>query len=205
MSGADLFREAMLVYDDVFNPVYFILYCVLLLAYREWRGSGGGDRGRFAVIAVGWGIGWATWRAYWWFFPTAPQWMEDVLGVTGLLVGGVVIAGWWVRRGLGRHVPRVFLLTIGLAAPYTAISVAWNISGHVAFTMAPALYLAAVDRRYAPVVAIPLLMVINRPVVDAHTWTQSVAGLALAAGFVLGGIALLGTEPGRGGVLRGSP
>jgi hypothetical protein len=63
--------------------------------------------------------------------------------------------------------------------PYALISLAWNISGHVVFTLVPTLYLTLVDRRFAPLLVVPIIMVPNRPIVEMHTWPQAIAGFLL--------------------------
>jgi uncharacterized membrane protein len=55
----------------------------------------------------------------------------------------------------------------------------WNISGHVLFTLVPTLYLSLVDRRYLPLLVIPLVMIPNRPMVSRHTLEQSFGSVAL--------------------------
>jgi hypothetical protein len=63
--------------------------------------------------------------------------------------------------------------------PYALISLAWNISGHVVFTLVPTLYLTLVDRRFAPLLLILSIMVPNRPIVEMHPWPQAIAGFLL--------------------------
>ncbi|MDY6778441.1 MAG: hypothetical protein SVU32_07260 [Candidatus Nanohaloarchaea archaeon] len=88
----------------------------------------------------------------------------------------------WTWQDWDRPVTRYASYLGLLSAPYLLISPFWNISGHVTFTAGPSLFLTWYDRRMAPLLIIPLIMVVNRPFLNAHTWLQSIGGLLLASG-----------------------
>lgn len=56
----------------------------------------------------------------------------------------------------------------------------WDVSSHGLYAVVPSLYLAIVDRRFVVLLVLPLGMVWSRVATDAHSPTESVAGLTLA-------------------------
>lgn len=50
----------------------------------------------------------------------------------------------------------------------------------------PALYLTLIDRRFWPLLAVPIVMVPNRVFLNAHTWAQSIDGFLIAAAIIFG-------------------
>ncbi|RCV65191.1 Membrane-associated phospholipid phosphatase, partial [Methanophagales archaeon] len=87
--------------------------------------------------------------------------------------------------GYGKELLYGAIGLITVSVPFMIISYFWNISGHVTFTAAPVTYLVLLDRRLALLYLIPVIMVFNRPLVDAHDILQS------AAGFILGTLMML--------------
>ncbi|MFC7196050.1 phosphatase PAP2 family protein [Halosimplex aquaticum] len=87
---------------------------------------------------------------------------------------------------LGEIIPDAMVTLAVVIAPYALLSPFWDISGHVLIALAPLLYLSLLDRRYVPLLAIPVLMVPNRVAVNAHTWAQSIAGFVVAAVITVG-------------------
>ena len=84
-----------------------------------------------------------------------------------------------------------------MTVPYAALSPFWDISGHVIFALTPTLYLALVDRKYAPLLAVPVVMVPNRVYLNAHSLAQSVVGFAVAAAIVFGLYRVRARRPNR--------
>ncbi|AKG91982.1 hypothetical protein GAH_00679 [Geoglobus ahangari] len=168
----------MEIYDDVFSPVYFLMMCAVIVIHYDVKKTG---RLREA-LALTFGAYLVAYSIYstWHLLQPAPQWVEDALAVIGLFFA-IVIAVIAQMKGIynGVVVRGAVMLTI-LSIPYVAISPYWNISGHVAYTTAPALFLVWLDRKWWPVMVVPLVMLVNRPVVDAHTVAESVGGFVLA-------------------------
>lgn len=121
---------------------------------------------------------------------TNPPWQVDVIGVVGVALTAVGLWAVWRYFDWGRILPGGVIVLLATVVPYLSIAVFWNISGHVTFDTALAVYLIAVDRRFVPVFLVPLVAMVNRPFVGAHTWVQSIAGLVLGLA-VAGGIVTL--------------
>ena len=185
-----MLTDAAKLYSAVFSPEYFVLLCTLALLGYEWRGESGrgasGLAARLLAVVAGWAVAFAIYESTGVLFDTVPSWGPDFTGSIGLGVGVLVIGGAWRARDWGGHVPRLAALLFGLTVAHTAITPFWDVSSHVAYTVAPAGYLVAADRRFAPLFAIAVLMVLARPLAGAHTWLQSVGGLVLAATFLSG-------------------
>lgn len=180
------FVEFMYIYQDVFNPVYFLLLCSIPVIYYDWRNAGGSLAIRVIVVLFSWLVAFAIYKSYFILMPDAPQWVEDLFAVSGLAVAIAITATVWRVKGYGREMTGALIAAIAVSIPYTLVSPIWNISGHVAYTTGPVIYLTALNRKLAALLPVPLLMVVNRPLVYAHTWGQSIAG------FFLGFLALAG-------------
>ena len=136
-----------------------------------WRGV--------AVAIVAYAIAYSTYST-WYFIPPSPQWIEDLLAVTGLMIA-VGIALLALRKKIyGKLIEKSIYILIVLTVPYMVISPFWNISGHVAYTTAPSFFLAKIDKKLWALMIVPLIMVVNRPVVGAHTIEESIGGFVLA-------------------------
>jgi len=178
------FYQLMEVYDDVFNPLYFLLVCALIVVYYDSKVT----KKLPQALAVTFGaylIAYATY-SIWYFIQPAPQWIEDALAVCGLFLGLMVAMLAIVTGIYNGIVLRGAYYLIVLSVPYVIISMFWNISGHVAYTTAPVLFLIYLNRKWWPLIVIPLVMIVNRPIVNAHTPAQSVAGFLLALVVFLG-------------------
>lgn len=176
--------QFMDIYDDVFNPIYFMMLCALVVIYYDSKKTGK----LLQAVAVTIGaylIAYATY-SIWYFIQPAPQYIEDFLAVSGLFLA-IMIAMLGMIKGIydGIVMKAIYFL-IALSIPYLVISFFWNISGHVAYTTAPVMFLIYLDRRWWPLMTIPLIMIVNRPIVQAHTPEQSVAGFVLAVVVFLG-------------------
>jgi membrane-associated phospholipid phosphatase len=183
-------------YSDAFAPEVFVLFCTLLVLGYERRARRTRDRSpppsrigspsrrgliaRVGVVAVAWGIAFAIYQSAPLLFERHPSWADDLFGGLGLAVGFAVIGLVWTRRRWGRLVPGFAALLIAVTVVHSLITPLWNVSSHVVYAGAPAGYLWVLDRRFVPLLVIPLGMVVSRPLVGAHTWLQSVAGLAVA-------------------------
>ncbi|WP_052302951.1 phosphatase PAP2 family protein [Archaeoglobus veneficus] len=179
----------------MFNPKYFLLLSAVLIVFYDWKNSSHDSRhlfGRLAVISACYAIGIETMdfllQQVYAHSSSFPQYLEDFSAIAGMMLGLTLSVALWRKLGYGREVICGALGLIAVSVPYTAISYIWNISGHVTFTAAPVTYLTALDRRLAILYVIPAIMVLNRPVVGAHTVLQSVAGLILGISMMLVGV-----------------
>lgn len=182
--------ELATMYSEVFAPEYFVLVCTLALVAYEWRGSQSFGlaqvAGRLLTVVVGWAVAFAVYQSTETIFDPVPSWGADFTGSVGLGIGIALIGAVWSARDWGDHVPAFAKLLFGLTVVHTVVTPFWDVSSHVAYAVAPAGYLVVADRRFAPLLAVALGMVLARPFAGAHTWLQSVGGLVLAVGFVLG-------------------
>jgi len=183
-------HEFMSVYQDVFHPLPVLVASSLALVHWDWIRQ---QRSVFSLLgrtitlgavivgAVGTLIGvhlrtsidvWQLRRAGFW---------ELDVAMAGLLFGAsLVVLLLWTVFGWGRKMRLAAGLLAATAIPYGIISVYWNISGHVVFTLVPTFYLVLQDRRFFPLLFIPLVMIPNRPMVTEHTLAESIGGAILA-------------------------
>jgi hypothetical protein len=204
-------NAAMELYPYVFHPAVVVGAGALVLIHHEWARQNAERSVLYRRAGAFLGAGALS------LLPTLAYVLvtgQDLLQVTkgnawqvdALVAGGVLVAAgatWllWRYFDWGSLVPG-YVQALGLAAlPYIALSPFWNVSGHVIMALVPTLYATLVDRRFWPSLAIPAVMIPNRIYLDAHTWAQSLGGLVLAAGIVVGAFWIqtggnLGTESG---------
>lgn len=187
----------MQTFDVASHPLVVAVAAVLILVVYEWR-RGGHDLvqlgKRLGVLVGVIALGRLPEVAYVLYLPigfetatTNPPWHVDVVTVVGFGLTAVALYAVWRYLDWGRLVPGGAVVVVATLAPYGAIAPFWDISGHVTFNTAVAVYLTAVDRRFAPAFLVALVTIVNRPFVGAHTWLQSVAGFALGLA-VAGGV-----------------
>ena len=113
-------------------------------------------------------------------------WQTDALVASGVFVAAVVTWSLWRRFDWGDLVPAAMQTLALVTVPYIALSPVWNVSGHVVLSLMPTLYLALVDRKFWPTLAVPVVMVPNRIYLGAHTWPQVVGAFVLTTALVVG-------------------
>ena len=189
------FEQAMAYYPYVFHPITVLGAGILLLIHHEWAREGADRSALWHRVGgfLGAGLlGLVPTVAY--FAITGANPVESTVGnslrMDALVAGGIFIASavtWflWGRFDWGKLVPGLMVSVAATTVPYAVFSAFWNISGHVIISLTPALYLTLVDRKFWPLLAIPVVMIPNRIVLNAHTWTQSIAGFVVAAVIVL--------------------
>ncbi|MFB6211450.1 MAG: hypothetical protein ABEI76_07925 [Halobacteriales archaeon] len=181
--------ELARLYSAVFAPELFVLLCGVLLIGYEWRIQMGTFSRqllpRYAVLAGGWVLAYLILRAIPLVLPAVRAVSTDLLGSVGLGVGLSVIWFAWRWQAWGRFVPEFSKLLLGITVVHALITLSWAISSHVIYTVIPAGYLSVLDRRFWPLLFVPVGMVISRPVAGAHTWTQAIAGFVLAGSVII--------------------
>jgi len=189
-------ERAIGLYGYVFHPITVLGVGSLLLIHREWRDQNAGRDALWRRIGAFLGAGALA------LVPTAAffvlfrgglgravggsSWRLDEVVAAGVLIAAGVTWFVWRRYEWGAVVPGAMATFATVTVPYAALAPVWDISGHVIYALAPTLSLALVDRRYAPLLVVPVLMVPTRVWVEAHTWTQSIAGFAVAAAVAVG-------------------
>lgn len=174
--------------STVFTPELFLLLTTLLLVGYERR-----DRlspkplaARVSVVAGAWLVAFAVLRVGTRLAGTAAPGGDDFFAALGLIVAFVGIAFAWRRFDWGSLLPAYATLVVVTSILHLAIVPVWDTSSHVIYAAVPAGALVAVDRRFAPLLAVPPLLVWSRITVGAHTVDEALGGL-LVAGVVLGG------------------
>jgi membrane-associated phospholipid phosphatase len=114
------------------------------------------------------------------------SWAMDALVASGLFITAGVTWFLWKRFDWGSIVPGAMEALAAVAVPYAVLSPVWNVSGHVIIALMPTLYLTLVDRKFWPLLAVPVVMVPNRIYLGAHTWTQAIGGFLIATVVVMG-------------------
>lgn len=191
-----LLATAMKYYPYVFHPITVLGVGILVLIHHEWarqdadrsvlwrRVGGFLGAGLLALIpTVAYFVitGTAVMRA-----TKGSGWVMDGLVAAGLFIAAGITWYEWRRFDWGRLVPGAMEALAAVTVPYIALSPFWDVSGHVIIALMPALYLTLVDRTFWPSLAIPVVMVPNRVLVNAHSWTQSIAGFVIAAAITVG-------------------
>jgi len=195
-------ENAAQVYSEVFTPEYFVLLCTIAVLVYEIRLASETELRqlvpRFGVVALGWAVAFAIYEGAPSLFGTVPSWGPDFTGSLGLGVGIALIWGVWRLQNWGQRVPEFSLLLVAATVPHLIITPFWDVSSHVLYAAVPAGYLGFLDRSFAPVLVVPLGMVVARPLAGAHTWPESIGGFVLA-GLVLVGVGYVHDRRREGG------
>jgi hypothetical protein len=195
-----MLKHAAQLYSEVFSPEYFVLLCAITLIVCERRATGATGRAdlaaRLGVLAGGWVVGLIIYKAGPAVFETPPTWAADATGSLGLGAAFLLIWLVWRLQDWGTLVPEFSLFLVAVTVPHLLITPFWDVSSHVIYALAPAGYLSAVERRFAPLLVVPAGMVFGRPLAGAHTWLESVGGLVLAGAFI-GGLLYVRTRHGE--------
>lgn len=173
-------------YQNALNPVYYMLFCAIIILVYDYRMGKGSMTGRLVTIIFSWSVAFLIYKSYFVFVYPSKQWVEDLFAVLGLSVAILITLIVWKIRNYGYIMTSAIVSAIVVTVPYMIISPFWNISGHVAYTTAPTVFISGIDRRWMFLYLIPLLMLVNRPYLGEHTVAESIAG------FVLGLLAMVG-------------
>ncbi|MBP1986209.1 hypothetical protein [Halolamina salifodinae] len=119
---------------------------------------------------------------------------DDFFAALGLIVAFSTIALVWRRQDWGPLVAPYAALLVVTSLLHLVVVPLWNASSHVIYAAVPAGVLVAADRRFAPLLAVPPLLVWSRVATGAHTVDEAVGGLVVA-GVVLGGAFALDRLP----------
>jgi hypothetical protein len=190
-----LIREAMRVYQHLFHPGVVIPGNPVVLVYSEWSSdcSSPDGLGRRVGALLGVALVSAAPVALYLLvrrpsvtrLTAETDWRINVVTAVSLVAGGTLLWYLWSGHPWRSAVGTAGAAIAGTAAGYALVASVWNVSGHVTFTLVPTLFLALTDRRFWPLLSIPLPMVLNKPVLGERTWLQSLAGLALGTAGVL--------------------
>ncbi|WP_459191451.1 phosphatase PAP2 family protein [Halosimplex sp. J119] len=189
-------QRANELFPYVFHPITVLALGIVLLIHHEWRGQSA-DRAalwrRIGAFLVAGALALVPTAAYFLLvrggLSSAVQgssWQLDEMVASGVLIAAGTTWYVWHRYDWGAIVPDATVTLAAATVPYALLSPFWDISGHVLFALVPTLYLSLLDRRYLPLLAIPVLMIPNRVALDAHTLAQAVAGFAAGAVITLG-------------------
>lgn len=191
-----LLSTLMEYYPYVFHPAITIGAGALVLIHHEWTRQGADRSTLYRRVGGFLGAGVLSLvpsLAY--MLVTGQGPMETMSGnawqVDALVAGGIGVAAavtwllWW-RYDWGSLVPTYMQTLIVVTVPYIALSPVWNFSGHVTMSLMPVLFLVLVDRKFWPLLLVPLVMVPNRIYVDAHTWAQAIGAFVITGALVVG-------------------
>ncbi|MFC7141912.1 phosphatase PAP2 family protein [Halosimplex aquaticum] len=194
MPGA--LQRANELFPYVFHPITVLALGIALLIHYEWREQSAARAVLWRRLGAFLGAGVLALVPTVAYFLVGRSGLSTALGGSSwqldeMVASGVLIAAgttWyvWRRYDWGEIIPDAMVTLAVVIAPYALLSPFWDISGHVLIALAPLLYLSLLDRRYVPLLAIPVLMVPNRVAVNAHTWAQSIAGFVVAAVITVG-------------------
>lgn len=198
--------------STVFRPELFVLLTTLLLVGYEHRDELATKplAARLAVVAAAWALAFAVYRvgarmtgaaspggdAQ--LIGTAVPGGDDFFAALGLIAAFAGIALAWRRYDWGSLIPLYATVLVATSFLHLVIVPLWDTSSHVIYAAVPAGTLAAVDRRFGPLLLVAPLMAWSRIATGAHTVDEAVGGL-LVAGVVLGGAFALDRLPGESG------
>ena len=195
--------QAAQVYPYVFHPITLVCLGIVLLIHYEWAEQGEPRSTlwrRLGVFAGAGALALVPSGAY--ILATGQSamqvtqgnsWQVDALVASGLFTVAGALWFVWRRYDWGSLVPGGVEALALVTVPYIGLSPVWNISGHVVLSMWGPFYLTLVDRKFWPLMVIPVLMVPDRVIVDAHTWTQSIIAFLLT-GLLIGGLYWVQTD-----------
>lgn len=190
-----LLGRAIDLYGYVFHPITVIGLGALLLIHYEWADQSAGRSTLWKRWGAFLGAGVLALVPTVAFFVlqrgtlskafSGSSWKLDMMVAAGVFIGATVTWAVWRQYDWGDLVPGGMAALVAVIPPYAVLSPFWDISGHVIFALAPTLYLALLDRKFAPLLAIPVVMVPTRVIVNAHSTLESVAGFVVAAAIVV--------------------
>ena len=192
-----LLNQAAQIYPYVFHPITLVCLGIVLLIHYEWAEQGAPRSALWRRLGAFVGAGALALVPSGAYILSTGQsamevtqgnaWQVDALVASGLFTVAGVLWFVWHRYDWGTLVPGGVEALALVAVPYIGLSPVWNISGHVVLSLWGPLYLTLVDRKFWPLLLIPVLMVPDRVIVGAHTWTQSVTAFLLT-GLLVGGL-----------------
>ena len=188
--------QAAAYYPYVFHPITLVCLGMVLLIYHEWARHGA-DRAalyrRLGVFVAAGVLSLVPSGAYILVTGQGPvavtqgnSWQVDALVASGLFVVAGTLWAAWRRYDWGALVPGGAAALALVTVPYIGLSPVWNVSGHVILSLWGPLYLTLVNRKFWPLMVVPVLMVPDRVIVNAHTWQQSIGAFLLAGALVTG-------------------
>lgn len=189
------FHQFMLLYQQLFHPAVVLGGAAVLVAYEDWKEQNQSWQSFTGRLGTLFGIvGISLLPVALVVFKTEQTirsvrltriWYIDPLVAMAVTSGSALTWFIWRIRDWGRKMTGGAIAIMAAAVPYGIISPFWNVSGHVSFTVLPTVYLTTIDRKYLPTMLIPAIMVVNRPLLDMHTWEESIAGIVLGLAGVL--------------------
>lgn len=192
MSALDV---AMKAFPYAFHPITVLGVGIILLIHHEWSRQDAARPVFWHRLAAFLGTGVLALAPTVAFFaitgasPIAAtqgnSWQMDALVASGMFVAAFVLWFLWRYFDWGRLVPGMMEALAAVTVPYIALSPVWNVSGHVIIALMPTLFLTLVDRKFWPMLAIPLVMIPNRLYLDAHTVAQTIGAFFLTLVIVL--------------------
>jgi len=184
--------------STLFTPELFLLLTTLLAVGYERRENRilRPLAARIGVVVGAWALAFVTYVVGARRFATAVPGGDDFFAALGLIVAFSAIGLVWHRQHWGTLVPPYAALLVVTSLLHLAVVPLWDTSSHVIYAAVPAGVLVAADRRFAPLLFVPPLLVWSRIATGAHTVDEAVGGLVVA-GVVLGGALALGRLPGR--------
>lgn len=176
-------RVAALI-STVFTPELFVLVATLLLTGYDLRRTGWRWQRfavRIAVVSGAWLVAVAVYQGGPTLVAGSVPGGADFFASVALIVSFATIGVVWRRRAWGHLLPTYCLLLIATSVIHIVVVPVWDLSSHVLYAAVPTAYLATIDRRFVVLFFVPLGLVWSRVALDAHTFGETLGGLAVAA------------------------
>jgi len=185
--------------STVFAPELIVLVATLLIVGYEGQNQPAKSLAtRVGAVAAGYVAAFAVYQGGPQALGTAVPGGDDFYAALGLVVAFAGIWAAWRQFDWGVLVPPYAALLVTTSLIHLVVVPLWDASSHVIYAAVPLGALVAVDRRFAPLLAVVPLLVWSRIATGAHTVDEALGGL-FVAGVVLGGAYALGRLPDASG------
>lgn len=173
--------------STVFAPELFVLVVTILVVGYELRNDGLGWQAfvsRTLVVAGAWALALLAYEGGSVALSGPVPGGDDFFASVGLIAGFVAIWIAWRRLGWGAFVPAYSSLLIATSLVHVVVVPVWDVSSHVLYAVVPSGYLATVDRRFGPLLSVPVLLAWSRVAVGAHTTGEVLGAFAIGVGAI---------------------
>lgn len=184
-------HDLLVSYQVIFHPFNVIIASCLTIVYWEWMTQERAVRTLARWLSVGAGVVVVSLAPIFGLLAVTPLspielsnkgvWYVDLIAVSCLLIAYGLLRYLSMRGQVGFQLQQLATALAVAAVPYGLLSLVWDVSGHVTFTVIPVVCLTSLDRRFWALLPIPVLMVVNRPLVGVHTWMEAVVGFAIGS------------------------
>lgn len=160
----------MLIYEFIFSPIVVVGAVLLFVSFRF--GNKEPFKKELFLLSICLSPVLFSLISYLFFIPKQPDFWDDIILSCSFVFSYGIIRH--IKRQINVEVFEYLSLLFLASIPFLVISPFWNISGHVLFSTIPVFFLIIKRKASLFLTLIPIIMVYNRPILNEHTWFQSV-------------------------------